>query len=281
MWDALRKFREGANDESPEVAPTALCVAENGGTGEDPPPMGSLMRVDAASREKRLIAKGLQDPVWLTSDGSIAYVGLFHAGTVVRVKLADGSTNTVASGLSCPEGVALGGGNHLFVVENPVGDECRGANLTKAARLTRIDLASGAKTEIAGLLSPHGLAVDGDAAFVCEWGAHQLTRVDLASGSKVRVAGLSSPSGCAVGGGYAYAVEQGDPDGQLVNISLTDGTKSVMLAGLAGPMGVAVGGGYAYVGERQKNRVRRVALANGATEVFAGGFDSPIGLAPC
>eukprot|EP00966_Prymnesium_polylepis_P038852 902003-Prymnesium_polylepis.1 len=103
MWDALRKFREGANDESPEVAPTALCVAENGGTGEDPPPMGSLMRVDAASREKRLIAKGLQDPVWLTSDGSIAYVGLFHAGTVVRVKLADGSTNTVASGLSCPE----------------------------------------------------------------------------------------------------------------------------------------------------------------------------------
>eukprot|EP00966_Prymnesium_polylepis_P261771 6046877-Prymnesium_polylepis.1 len=96
MWAALRKFREGANHESPTVAPTAaLCVAENGGTGEDPPPMGSLTRVDATSREKRLIAKGLQDPVWVTSEGGVAYVGLFHAGTIVRVDLADGTTKTV------------------------------------------------------------------------------------------------------------------------------------------------------------------------------------------
>ena len=72
----------------------------------------------------------------MTSDDAhtAAYIGLFHAGTVVRVDLANGTTTTVASGLSCPEGVALSGGD-LYTVENPVGDECRGRDLKPAALL--------------------------------------------------------------------------------------------------------------------------------------------------
>ena len=144
-------------------------------------------------------------------------------------------------------------------------------------------------------------------AYVCEWGAHQVTRVDLASGEKVGVGAISSPSGCAVdaAAGYAYAVQQvrsppsarpsqrsdsrrrarqGERDGQLLRIPLTpSGERLVMAKALVAPMGVAVGGGYVYVGERGANRVRRIRLSDGqgAAEVWAAGFNSPIGLAAC
>ena len=74
------------------LAAADLCVAENGGHGEDPPPMGDLVRVsaNASGHARRVVAKGLQDPVWVVADGfdAYAYVGLFHAGEVVRVELS-------------------------------------------------------------------------------------------------------------------------------------------------------------------------------------------------
>jgi sugar lactone lactonase YvrE len=178
-----------AGGSAATAAVADLLVAENNiapwpaGHGEDPPPTGSLVRVDA-NGTRHLVATGLVDPVWVASsaDGEQAYVGLFHSGEVVRVSLRDGIVTTVATGLSCPEGVALGQGDDqgsLYVVENPVGDECQSTfPLKQEAQLTRIDLhsATGAQTRIAGLRSstggteggPHGLAVAGGAAFVCE-----------------------------------------------------------------------------------------------------------------
>ena len=92
-----------------------LLVAENGlkpwpsGHGEDPPPLGSLVRLDADGN-RHVVKTGLIDPVWVVGsrDGQSAYVGLFHSGEVVRIFLRNGTTTTVAQGLSCPEGVALG-----------------------------------------------------------------------------------------------------------------------------------------------------------------------------
>ena len=46
-----------------------LCVAENGGHGETPPPMGSTTVVNTTSFEKTLVAGDLEDPVWVDSDG--------------------------------------------------------------------------------------------------------------------------------------------------------------------------------------------------------------------
>jgi hypothetical protein len=290
-----------------------LCVAENditGRGGEDPPPQGDLVRVNASGHGRRVVASaGLQDPVWVVSDATDthAYVGLFHAGHVVRVELATGATQTVATGLSCPEGVGLDGRGNLFVVENPVGDECKGVNLTKSARLTKVDLSSGVKTTVAPLLSPHGMDVKcgggggddegggtsssaeagGCFAYVCEWGAHAVTRIGLTTGKKTVVGPVKSPSGCAVDveGGYAYAIEQGETDGQLLRLGLSGEKKPpfVLAKDLAGPMGVAVGEGYVYVAERIKNQIRRIRLSDGqgAAEVWAGGFKSPIGLAVC
>ena len=191
---------------APARRPASLLVAENNlkpwpsGHGEDPPPLGSLVRLDVAydgqpngtataasaaaaapPPARRVVATGLVDPVWVagSTDGRSAFVGLFHTGEIVRVSLVgDAAVTVVATNLSCPEGVAVAatakqdqGGNEteaeaeaeagteadedvLYVVENPVGDECKAAFPTKrSAQLTRIDLRTGAQTKVAGLRS--------------------------------------------------------------------------------------------------------------------------------
>ena len=305
--NSLRYSPATAGDAGAGRGPGILLAVENGlkpwpsGHGETPPPLGSLVSLVPSGPEpnatatRRVIATNLVDPVWVVGAPEHAYVGLFHPGKVVRVSLINGDVETVAEGLSCPEGVALdnrGGGFLLYVNENPVGDECKAPfPRKKAAQLTRIDLRTGAQAKVAGLRSstggeeggPHGLAVgsnEGDFAYVCDCPSEgaALVRVALASGTKTIAANLTSPSGCAVSGNFAYIVEQGGTDGQLVSVRLADGKKDILLDNLAGPMGVATDGNYVYVEERHKNRVRRVNLSNGNAEVFATGLNSPIGL---
>lgn len=297
--------------------PSLLVVVENNrapwpaGSGEQPPPIGGAVVVEVESGQRRRIADGLVDPVWVTVDASTrtAYIGLFHPGQIVSVPLdthlhtsdvninkslhepspslvsSGDSVATVARGLSCPEGVGVDAAGALYVVENPVGNECRGNNLTKSAHLTRVDIRTGAITRLIELESPHGLAVRGETAYVCEWGAHALTAVNLSTGVKRSVAPLFSPSGCAVGNGVAFAVEQGDTTGQLVQVDLATGAVTVLLDNLVGPMGVAAdpAAGRVYVGQRHKNEVLGVDLATNRTSVVSHSdtvpFNSPIGLA--
>lgn len=256
-----------------------LLIAENGGHGENPPPMGDLISVDTQTLAKTVIAKDMQDPVWVAAQDGFAYVGLFHAGTVVQVHLGTGAQKTVATGLSCPEGVGLGQDGYLYAVENPIGNECRQDIRKAAAQLTRINMTSGEQTKIAPLKSPHGMDIDGNTAYVCECGERQVTRVDLVSGTKVRVAGMNDNSGCAVGGGYVYAIEEGSR-GELVKISVKSGETSTLISGLRGPMGVAVdvSEGFVYAGERSSNQVRRVAISGGDSEVFISSLNSNIGM---
>ena len=287
-----------------------LLVAENNlkpypsGHGEDPPPLGSLVQVNATSGARHVVATNLVDPVWVVSDGQVAYISLFHSGEIARVALNNGTVDIAAKGLSCPEGVALDEQRrNLYVVENPVGNECRQPVRKAAAQLTKIDLRTGAQTKIAGLRSstvgdeggPHGLAIEGDSAFVCECPADaaSLTEVDLLHGTKTQVAPLSSPSGCAVGGGHAFVVEQGR-SGQLVQVELATGAKTTLIDQLPGPMGVALDlerpctkpdglCGSVYVAPRMKNEVLKFRLEHGDWAVFADSdtvpFNSPIGLA--
>jgi sugar lactone lactonase YvrE len=305
--NSLRYSPATAGDAGAGRGPGILLAVENGlkpwpsGHGETPPPLGSLVSLVASgpntTATRRVIATNLVDPVWVVGAPEHAYVGLFHPGKVVRVSLINGEVETVAEGLSCPEGVALDNqGFLLYVNENPVGDECKAPfPRKKAAQLTRIDLRTGAQAKVAGLRSstggeeggPHGLAVGAagkglpsEFAYVCDCPSEgaALVRVALASGTKTIAANLTSPSGCAVAGNFAFIVERGGTDGQLVSVRLADGKKDILLDNLAGPMGVATDGNYVYVEERHKNRVRRVNLSNGNTEVFATGLNSPIGL---
>ena len=184
-----------------------------------------------------------------------------------------------------------------------MGNECRQPIRKPAAQLTKIDLRSGKQTKIAGLRSstggdeggPHGLAIEGDNAYVCECpaGAAALMRVNLHNGTKTQIAPLDSPSGCAVGSGYAFVVEQGR-SGQLVRVELGTGGKTVLMDKLEGPMGVALDltrpcpkpdglCGSVYVAPRMKNEVLKYHLEHGGWSVFTDSdkvpFNSPIGLA--
>lgn len=286
-----------------------LLVAENdlkpwpSGHGEDPPPLGSLVQVNTTSGERRRVATNIMDPVWVASDGTYGYISKFHSGEIIAVALNNGSMLTVAEGLSCPEGVAVGEHGTLYVVENPVGNECRQPIRKPAAQLTKIDVRSGTQTKIAELRSstggdeggPHGLAIEGQNAYVCECPADAaaLTQVNLHNGSKTQIAPLISPSGCAVGGKYAFVVEQGR-SGQLVQVELATGDKTILMDKLHGPMGVALEltrpcpkpdglCGSVYVAPRMKNEVLKYHLERGGWEVVAGSdkvpFNSPIGLA--
>ena len=206
-----------------------------------------------------------------------------------------GGAHVIARNLSCPEGLALDGeGQNVYVVENPVGNECEQPVRKDSAQLTRINIQSGSQTRIALLRSsrngeeggPHGLAIQGDSAYVCECpeGDASLTKVNLHNGNKTQVVALRSPSGCAVGGSHAFVVEQGEDDGSLVMVDLKTHVKSTLLSNLEGPMGVAVDeeNDFVYVAPRHKNEVIRFNLLSGEKHIIAESdkrpFNSPIGL---
>ena len=83
-----------------------LLVVENNlkpypaGHGEDPPPLGSLVRVSAATGRRDVLATRLQDPVWVASAVGAAFVSKFHAGEVVRVSLGASNGRGVVRGLA-------------------------------------------------------------------------------------------------------------------------------------------------------------------------------------
>merc|ERR1711924_353643 len=83
-------------------------------------------------------------------------MGLFHAGTLVRIDLQNGEHKTVATNLSCPEGVGVDNAGYLYTVENPIGNECRQDIRKAEAQLTRINITSGEQQKVAALKSPHG-----------------------------------------------------------------------------------------------------------------------------
>lgn len=262
------------------VRTSELLIVDNGGRGESPPPLGDLIRVDTATGRKSMVVSNLEDPVWVAAKDNFAYVGLFHAGSIVRIDLRTGAERIVATGLSCPEGVGVDASGFLYTVENPVGNECQQEIRKPAGQLTRINITSGEQTKVAPLESPHGMAVDGTIAYVCESGAGQVTKVDLQTGLKERVAAMRDNSGCAVSGGHVFAIEEGSV-GQLVKISITSGAKTVLIESLSAPMGVAVdeSEGFVYAGERAKNQVQRVPIVGGNAEVFIGSLNSNIGMA--
>ena len=154
----------------------------------------------------------------------------------------------MAKGLSCPEGVGLDSSGGLYVVENPVGDECRGTNLTKAARLTRAQLSALCLAPQANLLSARPLcpAPVGRYSNLPLWGWR--AGVDLQSGAQTAVAPLLSPHGMAVNCGskcFAYVCEWGAH--QVTRVDLASGEK-VGVGAISSPSGCAVdaAAGYAY-----------------------------------
>ena len=140
---------------------------------------GTVQIIDRGTRQTTAMIHGLKAPYHALpmADGSVLVAEL-ATGTITRASGADYKTTAVvASGLAGPVQMTLGRDGALYVTE-------------AAGKLTRIDLASGAKTEVAsGLALPEGVAQTPWGSFiVAETAAARLTEIDATTGAKRTVA---------------------------------------------------------------------------------------------
>ena len=152
---------------------------------------GTVQLVDRATLKTVHIIHGLKAPfdALPMEDGSVVYAEL-ATGSITQASGADyKTTKVVATGLAGPVQMTLGRDGALYVTE-------------AAGKLTRIDLASGTKTEVAsGLALPEGVAQTPWGTFiVAEAAAGRLTEIDPANGARRSVA-ENLPIGLAAGPG--------------------------------------------------------------------------------
>ena len=152
---------------------------------------GTVQIVDRATLKTVHMIHGLKAPfdALPMEDGSVLYAEI-ATGSITRASGADyKTTRVVAEGLGGPVQMTLGRDGALYVTE-------------AAGKLTRIDLATGAKTEIAsGLAMPEGVAQTPWGSFiVAETAAARLTEIDPATGARRTVA-ANLPIGMPAGPG--------------------------------------------------------------------------------
>jgi streptogramin lyase len=152
---------------------------------------GTVQLVDRATLKTVHTIHALKAPfdALPMEDGSVLYAEL-ATGTITQASGADyKTTKVVATGLAGPVQMTLGRDGALYMTE-------------AAGKLTRIDLASGAKTEVAsGLALPEGVAQTPWGTFiVAEAAAGRLTEIDPATGTRRSVA-ENLPIGLAAGPG--------------------------------------------------------------------------------
>jgi streptogramin lyase len=140
---------------------------------------GWVQVLDRATLKTQANIHGFKAPydVLPLEDGSLL-VAEIATGSIVQVSgSAYDTRKTVATDLAGPVQMVLGRDGALYVTE-------------AAGKLTRINLANGSKTEVAGaLLLPEGLAQTPWGSFiVAEAAAGRLTEIDPASGARRTVA---------------------------------------------------------------------------------------------
>ncbi len=152
---------------------------------------GTVQLVDRSSLKTVHTIHGLKAPfdALPMEDGSVVYAEI-ATGSITQASGADyKTTKVIAAGIAGPVQMTLGRDGALYVTE-------------AAGKLTRIDLASGAKTEVAsGLALPEGVAQTPWGTFiVAESAAGRLTEIDPATGTRRSVA-ENLPIGLAAGPG--------------------------------------------------------------------------------
>ncbi len=152
---------------------------------------GTVQLVDRATLKTVHTIHGLKAPfdALPMEDGSVLYAEI-ATGNITRASGTDyKTTKLITSGLAGPVQMTLGRDGALYVTE-------------AAGKLTRIDLASGAKSEVAsGLALPEGVAQTPWGTFiVAEAAAGKLTEIDPATGTRRSVA-EKLPIGLAAGPG--------------------------------------------------------------------------------
>jgi sugar lactone lactonase YvrE len=153
----------------------------------------SVQIIDRMSGETVVLAHEFNGPVDAgeTADGRVLVLET-GSGSLIALDDEKGEKrSTVASGFNQPVAFALDGKGAAYVTSSD-------------GKVTKVDLASGAKTEIAsGLAAPEGIDVAPDGRLVvAEVGGKRLVAIDPASGASTTLAeglpiGLAAPAGQA------------------------------------------------------------------------------------
>jgi streptogramin lyase len=170
---------------------------------------GTVQLIDRATLKTDTMLHGFKAPYDAIpmEDGSVLVAEL-ATGSITRasgVEFKD--RKTVASGLAGPVQMILGSDGPLYVTE-------------AAGKLTRIDMATGAKSEVAsGLLLPEGVAqTPWGSLIVAETAARRLVEIDPSNGSRRTVAD-NLPIGLEAGPGmpppYVVTGLSVGPDGSI------------------------------------------------------------------
>jgi streptogramin lyase len=170
---------------------------------------GTVQLIDRSTLKTTAMLHGLKAPYDAIplEDGSVLVAEL-ATGSISRASGADyQERKVIASGLAGPVQMVLGRDGMLYVTE-------------AAGKLTRIDLASGAKSEVAnGLLLPEGIAqTPWGSLIVAETAAHRLVEIDPANGSRRTVADnlpIGLPGGPGMPPPYVVTGVSVGPDGSI------------------------------------------------------------------
>jgi sugar lactone lactonase YvrE len=147
---------------------------------------GTVARWRPAAQEFEDIATGYDRLMGVDVSGGAVVFAEMPTGRVLS--LQGGNTSELASGLSEPMGVAIGGDGTVYVAEVGAG---------RVAKLS----GGKAQTVIDGLTRPEGIAVAGGKLYVADTGTKEVIEHDLATGSRRTLASnlpLGTPAGVIV-----------------------------------------------------------------------------------
>ena len=215
-------------------------------------------------------------PYSSVSDGINLYVADTGNNTIRRIAISTGAVSTLAgragvtgaadgfassATFNAPAGIAMDSTHtNLYVVDS-------GNN-----KIRKVVIASGTVSSLTGPANtavapgvadgagtaasfnhPRGVATDGTTLYVADTGNHKIRRVDISTGT---VTSLTGTAGAASGAGAA--------DGANFNATFNS------------PTGIAIDSTktFLYVADTNNNKIRRVALSNGAVDSFTGAANS-------
>jgi hypothetical protein len=274
-------YSENLPDFTPEqilvVGGVAYCHLDSG-----------LWYKDATSgnwyRKRGNYGTALDAPVGaVVVDGHLYVTSASHV--IFDIDLATGERTALAGRFGSSGSTDGTGGSARFSM--PYGICSDGSNLyvsdLTASTVRKVVIATGVVTTLAGTFgatgttdgvgavarfnSPHGLAYDAGAVYVCDFGNDRLRKLDLASATVSTLAtGLSLADGVAVSGNTAYVSCAGS--GEFKAVDTASGATATVLGGLTAPRGAAIIGNNIYFCD---TAVYSSPLASPAASLLAGG----------
>jgi sugar lactone lactonase YvrE len=227
---------------------------------------GSIVTVDPTGSVHPFVSNAMAGNMTFDAAG-ILYTSQYNSGGLIKVT-SSGTQIPLASGFSSPAGVAVDGGNNVFVAEF----NATVAKVTPGGQVSTF--ATGGQ-----LKRPTDLAFDSTGTLTfCDYNSTSVGRIAANGAVTIVASGLGNTQAIALDGNDNIFVS--DISNHAIYKVTQAGTVSVFEMGLQNVQGLAYDrqAGLLYASDRATNAIYKVAQGGQAT-LFASGFGSPVGIA--